>query len=350
MFELLTDYQWAALFGALGGIALGLAARLGRFCTLGAIEDALYSSSTDRLRMWGVALGIAIIGSFSAIQFGLLAPTDTFYLTQAFNPMAAIVGGLMFGYGMALSGNCGFGALARLGGGELRAFMIVIVMGISSYAALSGPLAALRIALFTPSPANGRYTNFPDLVHDFIGLGQVAAGLLIGLIILGIACISPAIKRTPSILFWGAIVGLSIVSGWIATHWIAVQGFGGLPVVTHTFSAPLGDALLYTMLSSGLNLSFGVGSVFGVVLGAVLGSLIKGHFRWEACDDPRELRRQILGAVLMGFGAVIASGCSIGQGLSAFSVLAFSAPLTLTAIFVGAAVGLRQLITGFSTA
>jgi uncharacterized protein len=58
--------------------------------------------------------------------------------------------------------------------------------------------------------------------------------------------------------------------------------------------------------------------------------------------------RQIIGAALMGVGAVIAMGCSIGQGLSAFSLLAFSAPVTFAAIFAGAAVGLRQLIVGFA--
>ena len=105
--------------------------------------------------------------------------------------------------------------------------------------------------------------------------------------------------------------------------------------------------MLYIMTSSGRSLTFGVGSVAGVLAGAFVGSLIKGHFRWEACEDPRELRRQILGATLMGVGAVLALGCTVGQGLSAFSVLAFSAPVTMAAIFLGAAIGLRQLITGF---
>ena len=118
--------------------------------------------------------------------------------------------------------------------------------------------------------------------------------------------------------------------------------------MSHTFSAPLGETMLYLMTSSGGGLSFGVGSVFGVLAGAFCGSLIKGHFRWEACEDPRELKRQILGAVLMGFGAVLAVGCTIGQGISAFSVLSFSAPITFAAIFAGAAIGLRQLITGFA--
>jgi hypothetical protein len=93
-----------------------------------------------------------------------------------------------------------------------------------------------------------------------------------------------------------------------------------------------------------------VGSVAGVLLGAFLGSLVKGHFRWEACEDPRELKRQILGAVIMGQGAVLAVGCSIGQGLSAFSLLAWSAPVTFLGILAGAAIGLRQLISGFAPA
>ena len=95
---------------------------------------------------------------------------------------------------------------------------------------------------------------------------------------------------------------------------------------------------------------FAVASVVGVVLGALAGSMSKGHFRWEACEDPRELRRQIMGAAIMGPGAILAVGCSVGQGISAFSVLAFSAPLAFLAIVAGAALGLKQLISGFAPA
>ena len=108
--------------------------------------------------------------------------------------------------------------------------------------------------------------------------------------------------------------------------------------------------MLYAMTSSGNSLSFGIGSVAGVLCGAFIGSLIKGHFRWEACEDPRELKRQIAGAALMGAGAVVAMGCTVGQGLSGFSTLSYSAPVTFASIFAGAALGLRQLIEGFQPA
>ncbi|MFN3239334.1 MAG: YeeE/YedE thiosulfate transporter family protein, partial [Pseudomonadales bacterium] len=156
--------------------------------------------------------------------------------------------------------------------------------------------------------------------------------------------------RSTKHVFWGCIVGLAIVSGWIGTGYIAANGFSVEPVETHSFAAPIGDTIFYAMTASGNTLSFSVGSVIGVLLGAALGSYSKGHFRWEACEDPRELKRQIFGAALMGSGAILAVGCSVGQGISAFSVLAFSAPVAFIAIFAGATLGLRQLISGFAPA
>ena len=149
-------------------------------------------------------------------------------------------------------------------------------------------------------------------------------------------------------VFWALIVAVAIVSAWIGTHWVADVGFAATPVVSHTFSAPVGDTIVYAMLGSALSPNFAIGSVSGVLIGAFIGSLFKGHFRWEACEDPRELRRQIIGAAIMGAGAVIAMGCSVGQGISAFSVLALTAPITFASIFAGAWFGLRQLIEGFN--
>ncbi|MEN8893188.1 YeeE/YedE family protein [Planktotalea arctica] len=349
--EFLTyDTTLVALFGALGGIALGLAARLGRFCTLGAIEDALYGGSSERLRMWALAIGVAVLGSFTLLGLGLLDAGQAFYLTQPFSVLASILGGLTFGYGMALAGNCGFGAIARLGGGDLRSFVIVLVMGVSTYVVLSGPLAALRVWAFPQSGVADTPAGIAHGLGAYTGLSPIAIGLAIGALICGAAFWRGPLLRAPKSAFWGAVVGLAIVSGWAGTSWVANAGFDGLPVVSHTFSAPVGDAMLYAMLSSGLTLSFGVGSVVGVWIGAFVGSLIKGHFRWEACEDPRELRRQIFGAVLMGGGAVVAMGCTVGQGISAFSLLSYSAPVTLLAIFAGCAIGLRQLIEGFHRA
>lgn len=350
MLDTLSEANFAALIGLMGGIALGLAARVGRFCTLGAIEDVLYSSDDRRMRMWGIAIGVAVIGTHLAMGTGYLDGNSTAYLDRVWNPVATVLGGLMFGYGMALSGNCGYGALARLGGGDLRSFVIVIVMGLSAYVVMSGPLAHARVWLFPVEVGATSPQGLSQLMDQQLGLGPVPVGLGFGLLLIGISLTSARMRQSPAHIFWGAIVGLAITSGWIGTYWISMSGFEVEPIETHTFAAPIGDTIFYAMTASGNTLSFSVGSVAGVLIGACLGSYSKGHFRWEACEDPRELRRQIFGAALMGAGAILAVGCSVGQGISAFSVLAFSAPVASLAIFAGAAFGLRQMIVGFTPA
>lgn len=347
MIDTLGEANTAALVGLTGGIALGLAARIGRFCTLGAIEDLLYGSDDRRMRMWGLAIAVAIIGSHYVMGSGLLVGAETAYLDRVWNPLGTVAGGLLFGYGMALSGNCGYGALARLGGGDLRSFVIVLVMGLSAYFVMSGPLAGVRVWLFPVETDASTPQGISQYLSTRFGIGFGISGLLIGGAIGAVALASRAMLRSPKHIIWAVVVGLAIVSGWWGTAWIANVGFEAEPIETHTFAAPIGDTIFYGMTASGTSLSFSVGSVMGVLIGACLGSYSKGHFRWEACEDPRELRRQILGAAMMGPGAILAVGCSVGQGISAFSVLAYSAPVAFLAIFIGAAIGLRQLISGF---
>jgi uncharacterized protein len=350
MWSGLTDAHLVALIGLLGGIVLGLAARMGRFCTLGAIEDYLYGGSDHRLRMWGLAIGTAMTLSFALMLAGGLDAAETPYLRQGWNPLGHVIGGLVFGYGMAIAGNCGFGALARLGGGDLRSFVIVLVMGISAYITMSGPLAWARVRLFpddllrSDGPA-----GYAHLLEGATGIGAPVIGIAAGLVLMALMLRQAAFRAERRLVLWGAAVGAAVAFAWGGTQWVAHQSFGAVPVSSFTFAAPLGESILYWMTASGSTISFGVGSVAGVWTGAFLGSLIRGHFRWEACEDPRELRRQIFGAALMGGGAVLAMGCTIGQGVSAMSLLSFGAPLTLAGILAGAALGLRHLIHGFAS-
>lgn len=337
----------AALIGLAGGIALGLAARVGRFCTLGAIEDALYGDSFERLRMWGAALGLSIIGCAGLSAAGILSAPEVFLVRDGFSPIAVILGGGAFGYGMALAGNCGYGALARLGSGDFRAFLLVIVMGVTAYAALFGPLSGLRLWLFNlPILRVDTATTLDTILADVLTVPASSVAGVIGLVLLTISLgTAKTIRKTG---FWAALVSLAIVSAWGGTAYLAANSFDVVGVRSHNFSAPVGETLAFVMMSSVRPLSFAVGSVGGVVVGSVLGSLWLRQFRWEACEDPRELKRQLLGAGLMGLGATLALGCSVGQGLSAFALLTLSAPLATVSIFVGAALGLHTLIHGWS--
>ena len=336
----------AALVGLCGGIVLGLAARLGDFCTLGALESAVYGKDQRRLRLWGVVVGVAILGTQFGAMAGLIDIGATFYHAIEWNPLASIVGGLVFGYGMALAGNCGFGALVRFGGGDLRSLVVVVVMGIFGFITLSGPLGPLRAALFPQPEAMGPQ----GIVHDLTGLTGLPAAVIVAVI--GLGCLAWALshaplRAAPGMIAWGAAAGAAVVWTFLGTSWIYDASLGAVGVEGPSFTAPVGRTLIFLMTSTAGGITFSVGSVVGVMAGALIGSTIRGLFRWEACEDPRELGRQVGGAALMGIGGVTAIGCSVGQGVTAMATLAWSAPVTLAAIVVGALVGLRQLIAGF---
>ncbi|SFI30831.1 YeeE/YedE family protein [Albimonas pacifica] len=336
----------AALAGLLGGIALGLAARLGNFCTLGALEHALFGRDRTRLRMWGVTLGVAVLSVQGLAGLGLIDLPASFHRAIAWNPLASVLGGLTFGYGMALAGNCGFGALVRVGGGDARSLVVVAVMGVAGFATLAGPLAPLRAALFPQSPSEGPQ-DIASVLASVSGLPAGAVALGIGLALLAWGLTHAPLRAAPAQIAWAAVAGLAVAWGFAATSWLAWASLGGVAVEGPSFTAPVGRTILWLMTSTGADASFSVGSVLGVVIGALAGSLRRGGFRWEACEDPRELGRQVGGAALMGVGGVVAMGCAIGQGLSGFATLAWSGPVTLAAICAGAALGLHRMIAGY---
>ncbi|MGB8622289.1 MAG: YeeE/YedE family protein, partial [Paracoccaceae bacterium] len=259
---------------------------------------------------------------------------------------ASILGGLIFGYGMALAGNCGFGALARFGGGDLRALVVVVVMAITGFVTLNGPLAHLRIVAF-PQHAAEQSQGYADLVAGQLDLPPLLFATLVAGAFVIWALSYPPLRRAQRQITWGVAAGLSVAFALWGTTLLNEASFGAVAVEGHSFTAPLGRTILWLMTSSSGGLGFGVGSVAGVLAWAFIGSGIKGHFRWEACEDPRELGRQVSGAALMGVGGIVAMGCSVGQGVTGFATLAYSAPVTLAAIYLGALYGLRRLIQGY---
>lgn len=335
----------AALVGLAGGMVLGLAARLGDFCTLGALESAAYGGDQTRLRLWGVVLAVAILATQLGAMAGLIDLSATFYHSLEWNASGSILGGLVFGYGMALAGNCGFGALVRFGGGDLRSLVVVVVMGIFGFIALSGPLAPMRVMLFPQPEATGPQ----GIVHDLGQMGLppvlVIAGIALAFLAWGLA--HRDLRQSPRQIAWGVAAGLAVAWCLLGTTWLAGESLGEVAVEGPSFTAPVGRTLIFLMTSTAGGITFSVGSVVGVMAGSLIGSTIRGLFRWEACEDPRELGRQVGGAALMGIGGVVAMGCSVGQGVTGFATLAWSGPVTLAAMAAGALIGLRQLIAGY---
>ncbi|MEM6988822.1 MAG: YeeE/YedE thiosulfate transporter family protein, partial [Pseudomonadota bacterium] len=259
-----------ALSGFAGGTVLGVCARWGRFCTLAAIEDFALGHDSRRLATWTFAIGVAIVGVqlLNAVTGDLLDQAR--YVSDPTSWLANALGGGLFGLGMALSGTCGYGVLARLGGGDFRALITLLAMAVAGYAAMRGVLAPVRdhLVLWVAS-APPDALPVDAWLSELSGLPRRVFGIGIGVLVCALALKSARFRGHTRSLAVGLLVGLTVVAGWASTAFI-VDPFEPRPLESFTFTAPLGDSLLYLMVSSGMAINFGIGSVAGVIGGSML--------------------------------------------------------------------------------
>jgi uncharacterized membrane protein YedE/YeeE len=336
-----------ALCGGAIGCAIGYSAKRGRLCTFGALEDAFVAANFRRLKVLAVALAIALLLIQAMIAAGALHFETIRYLPLRLPWLGITLGGLLFGFGMALVGTCAFGSLVRLGSGDMRSFLVILVYAVAALAVLRGGLAPIRLDVL-----ESRSLALPGSIQaDFAALASWLAGLDLRLAVavtaagslLAWAFSTRDLFGTPRLLTSGLVMGLGVAAAWLVTGVLAddmvlTQKPEGL-----TFVAPIADLLQAVALPIGI-WTFGIASVLGVVAGSFLASVRHDEFRWEAHDDQREMRRHIAGAAAMGIGGVLAGGCTIGQGLTAGSVLAMSWPLAVGGMAVGAQLGLYFLL------
>lgn len=339
---------WMQLAGGVAvGAALGFAIQRARLCTFGAIEDFLMGGDSRRLRVFALALGIAILGTQALVLSGNLNPAETPYAPAALPLFSIVIGSVAFGFGMALVGTCGMGSLVRLGTGDLRGLIVVFILGAAAYAMLRGILAEFRITILerisVGLPEAG--TDIATLLSRAVGIEArqwIAAAAGVALCV--VALRDTRLRRTPRLLAAGVTLGLLVIAGWVVTSLLHDDFAGPTRPQSLTFVSTVGKTIYAGLLNAQAFADFGVGSVIGTVLGAWLAALFAGEFRWEAFDDDREMRRHLCGAALMGAGGILAGGCTIGQGITAGSMLALSWPLAVLGMIAGARLGIAFLM------
>lgn len=335
------------LSGLAIGVALGFSVQRAKLCTFGAIEDFLIGGDSRRLRMFGLSLGIALLGTQALVLSGTLNPLETTYAPVALPLLAIVIGSVSFGIGMALVGTCGMGSLVRLGTGDLRSLLVVLVLGATAYATLRGLLADFRIGFLErfaiPLPEGG--TDIATLAARVVGFEArpfIVAALGIALCIIALADVR--LRRTPRLLAAGVALGLLVIAGWIATSVLNDEFVGPARPQSLTFVSTVGKTIFGGLANASAFADFGVGSVLGTIVGAYLAAAVSRQFRWEAFDDDREMRRHLVGAALMGAGGILAGGCTIGQGITAGSMLALSWPFAVVGMIAGARLGIAILV------
>ena len=326
------------------GLIYGAVGLLSGFCMMSGLRGWWAEGDGRLARTYALAMGVAIAASQLLAAAGLVDLGKSIYLQPSFSAPVMFLGGLLFGYGMVLSNGCGSRALVLLGRGNLRSFVVVIVLGIFAEMTLKGLIAPVRIAMVQASQATVAASSVPALLAG-TGLGavparMVAASALSAVLIIFAFAHAPFRKSFGQIAA-GLIVGLLVAGGWYATGYLGADDFNPVPVTSLTFIAPIADALQYVMLSTGSTLNFGIVTAFAVFAGSLVTALATGRFHLEGYQSPVHMLRSAGGAALMGTGGVMAFGCSVGQGLTGLSTLSLSSLIAIAGIMLGTGAGLR---------
>ena len=361
----MTDADLAALatrvlFAAFGlGVLFGAIAQRTHFCTMGAVADIVNIGDWSRMRMWVLAIAVAMLGFNAMVALGWLKASDSLYAGSSLPWLSAVVGGLMFGFGMVLASGCGSKTLVRIGGGNLKSLVVFIVLALAAFATLKGITAVLRVATVdSVNLALDGPQDLPSIAARYLGGNAARYAGILGLAIgggLAAWVLSRAEGRTRDVLAGGIGIGGVIVGAW----WVSGR-LGFVPehpqtlepvfIATNSqrmeafsFVAPLAygvDWLLFFSDKSKL-LTQGIVAAAGVVVGSALVALLGRSFRWEAFRGVEDTANHLVGAVLMGVGGVTALGCTIGQGLSGVSTLSIGSFIALASILSGAVLALK---------
>ena len=340
-------------------LGLGWIIQRSHFCTMGAISDWLFMRDATRLRQWALALAVGVLGFALMSALGWIDPLASIYAAPRFPWLSYLLGGAVFGFGMVLASGCPTKNLVRLGGGSLKALVVLLVMGLSALATMRGAPGLLRVRWLDPATAGVESGPFIGQWLSQLGglpaaLGFLAAALAVALPLLAWVFMDRGFVQKNNLLAGGGI-GLVLLGTW----WVS-GSLGFVPEHPETlepvfvgtasgrmeglsFTGPVAqwlDAFVY-LADGRKRITLGMALVPGVLLGAALGAWRAREFRWEGFTRTSDLARHLVGAMLMGIGGVSAMGCTFGQGLTGLSTLNWGSLVAVLAIVSGALLTLR---------
>jgi hypothetical protein len=342
----------AFIFGAVGNKT--------NFCTMGAVSDWVNMGDKNRLRMWLLAIAVALVGSSILQVAGVVNLAKSIYPGPSFTWLSYIVGGFLFGVGMTLGSGCGSKTLIRIGGGNLKSLVVYVFLGIAAYMTLRGLFGAFRVevlekAALTLAPGQ----DLPSLLAAGTGVAKATwTAILAAAIGGGLAIYAYASKEFRSSFDYtlgGVVTGLVVVGGWYVSGVLgyvaedpetlqeAFVATNSGRMESFSFVGPLAYSLEYLMFWTDKSkiVTYGIASALGVIAGSAAYALATRTFRWEGFRDAEDTANHVIGGILMGFGGITALGCTIGQAITGISTLALGSIVTFIAIVAGSAAAMK---------
>ena len=206
---------WAAFALA---VAFGAIAQRTHFCTMGAVADIVNLGDWTRMRMWVLAIGVAMIGFNAMVAAGWIKAADSIYAGPTLLWLSNLVGGLLFGIGMVLASGCGSKTLVRVGGGNLKSLVVLFVLAVAAYATMRGVVAVARVAtLDAVAVTLPTGQDLPSLLAHATGASRQTLALWLGgglgLLLLAWVLARPE-GRSGEVLLAGLGIGAVIVGVW----------------------------------------------------------------------------------------------------------------------------------------
>lgn len=351
------EISTVVLVSALGfalGIVFGATAQRTNFCTMGAISDVVFMGDWNRFRAWMLAIAVAILGSQALHMTGTVDLSASIYLTSNLGWAGAVIGGLLFGFGMTMTGGCGNKTLVRLGAGNLKSLVVALFLGIFAYMTLRGMTGLARVelegAMNVDLEAAGMTDQGMPAFLGLLGVPEMAARWIVITVVVGglfwFILKSAEFRASKADVAGGAIIGLLVPAAWYVTGVIGFDDFEPTPLASFTFVAPVGEGIQYLMTFTGSTINFGIAVVGGIIVGSFIAAKSSGEFRIEAFTDANDMVRHMVGGAIMGIGGVMALGCTVGQGITGMSTLAVGSALALLLILLGGYFGMKYLEEG----
>jgi hypothetical protein len=327
------DATALAIGGLLVGLAFGYFAQQSRFCLRSGVIEFSQRRLGGKVAVWALAFSAAVAATQAALLLDLLNVSEARQIAARGSISGALIGGALFGCGMILARGCASRLLVLSATGNLRALVTGLILTIVAQASLRGALSPLREGLAGLWTVEGGASR--NLLMA-VGAGP-GTGVLLGLAWLGIGLWIARRNRLAAKPMLTAIgVGLTIAAGWMFTYAMSKMAFEPSRITSVSFTGPSADTLMGLINERSLPLSFDVGLVPGVFLGSLAAALATREFKLQGFEGGTSMLRYIAGAVLMGFGGMLAGGCAVGAGVTGSAIFAITGWIALAAMWLGA--------------
>jgi len=321
--------------GLILGALLGFVMQRGRFCLTGGFRDMYIAKDNRMFYALLIAIAVQSIGVYALIYFGVFT-----FSAGAFPWLAVVIGSFIFGIGIVLSGGCATGTWYRAGEGLIGSW--IALFGYMTMAAImkTGPLA----------PANESLQSVQTETNSIAETTGISVWIfIIGFVLIVLAIVVRELRKPKVAIpqlkpkrsgiahflfekrwhpfFSAALIGIIAFAAWPLS--VATGRMAGLGITT-----PSANIIQFLVTGDQSFVNWGVFLVLGIFIGSFFAAKASGEFRFRMPDTKTGIQ-SFVGGNLMGVGASLAGGCTIGNGLVMTAMMTWQGWIGLLFMILG---------------